>query len=377
MQAVQSRGRDIPVVTRRRAFNPRAAAEALFAKGDNPRSETKREPRILDDITRTPLPINAGAIDAETEHQKTFRLAKEGKFEDAARTAARLVNGGDVSGFFVFGGNAAYRKCEDAFNRAVLDAQSDPASGVFDLSPNLAQIMLSRNDGNRRVKAGNLNRLMRDISAGRFVLNGETIIVSANGEVNDGQHRCLAVLLTGRTVKTVMTFGVSRESMRTVDIGEKRQAKDRLGIAGISDYVRLSAIASLAFSVYNGRAATPPEADDYFRANREIIERGASATTTNMKGVGPAAAGVAAMHLLRMGFAEADIRDFFAKVRSGEMLSKNDPRMTLHRAIFVDKYKQKLHREDWLRAFVHHFIALKGGRKPTELQYTKPLPEVR
>lgn len=386
LQAVNSNGRAVPVERtprRKTTCAHREAADRLFGKPTNANA-----PRILEDVSKVRADERIDRIVAgkpaatavalvmkdETEHEKVFRLVGDRKFEEAAKVAARLINAGNAEGFFIYGSLATYRRAEQWFEDSVKTTRRTAASMIQNVTPELAQVLLLKNDGNRKVKAANLARLMRDIIDDRWHLNGESMIVAKDGSVNDGQHRNFAVLLTGRTVKTVMSFGLSRDSMKTVDIGEKRQAKDRLGIAGVSDYIRMSAIASMAFETYNGRAATPPEADDYFHEHRSLIERAGSLTSTNMKGVGPAAAGVAAMHLIRMGFDDADIRAFFAKIRSGEMLSKNDPRMTLHRAIFVDRYKLKLSRDNWFRAIVNHFLALKEGRKPTEVQFAKSVP---
>lgn len=376
LHAVVSNGRSVPVETkpRRKTCTHREAAERLFGKPAN-----GNKPRILEDLTDAPpAPVTGTSVSVlvEAEHEKVFRLVAEKKFEDAARLAARLINAGDVSSFMIYGHLATYRRAEAWFADTVATTRRSASTVIQNITPELAQVLLLKNTGNRKLKAANLARIMRDIASDRWHLNGESIIVAKDGSVNDGQHRNFAVLLTGRSIKTVMSFGLSRESMKTVDIGEKRQAKDRLGIAGVGDYIRMSAIASMAFEVYNGRAATPSEADDYFHENRKLIELAGSLTASSMKGVGPSAAGVAAMHLVRLGHEPEEIKAFFAKVRSGEMLAKNDPRMTLHRAIFVDRYKLKLSRENWFRAIVNHFLALKEGRKPTEVQFAKPVPEL-
>lgn len=359
------------VETRRRRTtlkfsSPRQAAEAIFKP--KPASDTAASAATP---AKAKASIGAGG---ETDHEKVFRLVSERQFEDAARIAARLINGGGIEGFFVLGGTPLFRQAE--FFHAGLVGRVDEDAMLADITPEIAQVLLSNNDRNRRVDARNLSNIMRDIVDGRWQANGESLIVADDGRVNDGQHRFIAVLLTGHPIRTILSFGVSAESMRTVNTGKKRQSKDRLAIAGIGDYVRLSSISTLAFETYEGRSPTPAETEEYFYANQSLLERASSAAGGNMKGVGPSAAGVAAMHLMRMGFMDADIRAFFAKVRSGEMLAKNDPQMSLHRAIFVDKYKIKLSRDNWVRAFVNHFIALQDGRKPVEVQFQKDLPKV-
>lgn len=320
---------------------------------------------------------NGNSQTAETPHQKVFRLIGERRFEEAAKQAARLINAGDVEGFFIYGTTPAYRRADAWFHDTVGLAKRSALTEIHNITPELAQVLLRNNDGNRRVNPTNLAQIMRDIASDRWEMNGESIIVSKDGRVNDGQHRNFGILLTGKPIKVVMAFGMSRDSMRTVDIGVKRVAADRLAVAGVHDYTRMSAIAAMAFETYEGRVATPAEADDYFHANRALIEQAAGLSGSSMKGVGPSAAGVAAMHLLRMGHKPADIKTFFSSVRSGEEMKARDPRMRLHRAIFNEKYKLKLSRDNWLRAFVHHFIAWKNGEQMAAVVFDADLPEVK
>lgn len=386
MTLVLSGNREVQVETKSSSL--RAAADLLFGKRQPAQpidhavvaavaATTQKKPRILEAVVApAPKPIAAAANTNETEHEKVFRLVGEKRFEEAARIAARLINSGNVTDFLIYGHTSEYRRAKLWFDDMVKTTKRAVATVVHTITPEVAQIIIANNDGNRTVNAANLASIMRDVADDRWQLNGSSIAVSRDGRNNDGQHRALGVLLTGGSIKSVMTFGLQRESMKTVDIGRKRQAKDRLAIAGISDSIVAAAIASMAFEIYNGRKPTAAEADDYFHANRDMIERANGLTGTNMKGVGPSAAGVATMHLLRLGYDDQEIRQFFVDVRAGEGNGKNDPRRTLYRAIFDARHRQKLSRDDWFRALVNHFIALKEGRKPTEVQFSKSVPEI-
>ena len=378
MQTVQARGREIPVMTRNKRYTPeRARAEALFNK---PAAAAK--PRILEDAPKAAITSGLATRSAavkhastnETEHDKVFRLVREGRFEEAARIAARLINADNDEGFFVYSGTPEFDKAIAWHRRMITDGE--PHANVHIITSERAQILLLNNDGNRRVKALNLAKIMRDIAEGRFEINGESIIICKDGTVNDGQHRSFGVLLTGKPIETVVSYGVTKQSMRTVDIGDKRQAKDRLAIAGVNDYVRLSAIASFAFETYFDRSPTPSEVDDYFHDNRSQIEEAASAAGTPVKGAGPSVCGVAALHLLSLGFISNDINDFFRRVRNGEDMKRGNPALILHKALFNSEHKLKLSRESWLRAFVHHFISWKAGGKLREVVFNKDIRKV-
>lgn len=306
---------------------------------------------------------------APTEHDKVLAHVADGNYEAAAKLAAKLINADNDIGFFIHGANPEFQLVDVWFKGRIRAATKNKVSEFCELTPELAQILLLNNKGNRRVNSANLAGIMRDMASGRWAANGETIIVSKDGLLNDGQHRCFAALITGACVETAVAFGVDRDSMATIDIGRKRTGADRLGIGGVSNYVPMSAISNLILEMKNGRSATPAETDEFFYANRELVEKAHSAAGTNMKGVGPSAAGAACAYLISLGHRQADVAAFFASVRSGEMMPKRDPRMVLHRSIFDARYKAKLSRDNWVKAFVAHFVAHKSGKTMQSVTY--------
>jgi hypothetical protein len=93
---------------------------------------------------------------------------------------------------------------------------------VTTLTPDIARRLLERNDSNRRLQPRQVQDLVHAIQTGTYVLNGETIIVSRDGLLNDGQHRCQAVIETGMSIPAIIVFGVGRDTRSTVDTGAKR-----------------------------------------------------------------------------------------------------------------------------------------------------------
>lgn len=374
------------IVQRQPFRTPKQAAEALFEK----RAAPAAAPRILEDVPKpvvvetrkrrkVTIPAKATIIDfaataaiasssknivdqPKSDHDKVIEMVSAGQYEAAAKLAAKLINSDNDIGFFIHGGSTEFNLVDAWFKGRVFAGLERRLSEFCALTPELAQILLLKNKGNRRVNSANLGSIMRDMASGRWAANGETVIVSKDGSLNDGQHRCFGALITGSCVETAVAFGVDRESMATIDIGRKRTGSDRLGIGGVPNYVIVSAISNLILEMKNGRAATPSETDEFFYQNRELIEMAASAAGSNMKGVGPSAAGTAAAYLINAGNKKADVAAFFAAVRSGDMMPKRDPRMILHKSIFDARFKIKLSRDNWVKAFVVHFIAHKNGK---------------
>ena len=106
------------------------------------------------------------------------------------------------------------------------------AEVVF-LSPSRARALLNANPDNRKVTASTVEAYAKDIAQGRFAFNGQTIIVADTGELNDGQHRCEAVVLAGIGIETLLVAGVPRITRTTVDMGKTRTTGDFLHMHGI------------------------------------------------------------------------------------------------------------------------------------------------
>ena len=108
-----------------------------------------------------------------------------------------------------------------------LDGGRDDVFSVTTLvTPTMAEALLSRNGGNRPViwtaATRSVSAYAEAMSRGEWVLNGEPIIISSGGDLNDGQHRLHAIIQSGVSVQMMLTFGVERDTRHTVDQGVAR-----------------------------------------------------------------------------------------------------------------------------------------------------------
>lgn len=134
----------------------------------------------------------------------------------------------------------------------ILACQSDPVLESVTLTPTLAKILMERNAENRPISDVNLDRIKRDIEGNLWEFNGEPIIISKDGFLNDGQHRCRAVIETGQPIRMVIVFGPNRKSRLTLDQGTPRTTGHFLSMVGHTD---ASALASVAANVYQYKLA--------------------------------------------------------------------------------------------------------------------------
>jgi hypothetical protein len=138
-------------------------------------------------------------------------------------------------------------------NEQIAKGRKDAFCEIVTLTPVLAAALLNRNNDNRPFSKLNFERLCADLEGGRAEFNGESIIVSDDGFLNDGQHRCTAVRDTGRALRTVMVFGVQRHSRFTVDTGNARTVGNFIGMQGMDDSNNLATVSMLVwlFREYN------------------------------------------------------------------------------------------------------------------------------
>lgn len=101
------------------------------------------------------------------------------------------------------------------------------------LTPAAAKwILENHNAKNRGVKRHQVKFLRRQIESGKFVFNGETIIVGDNGNILNGQHRLIACCETGEPIDVLMVFGIPEGAFATLDQGARRKGADVLQIEG-------------------------------------------------------------------------------------------------------------------------------------------------
>lgn len=147
----------------------------------------------------------------------------------------------------------------DQFAAWLNRAKAEVFTVVVDMTPELAERILASNPDNRLVREAHVLELASRMDRGEWQMNGEAIIISDTGQLNDGQHRLNAVCVSGETVPMLLVFGPKRESRSTVDVGMKRTLANHLHMVGEKNSVALAAAVNLcvqydagAINVRNG-----------------------------------------------------------------------------------------------------------------------------
>jgi len=120
------------------------------------------------------------------------------------------------------------------------------------VTPEWAEETLKKNIGNRPLNVQHVDKLAKEMTNGRWKVNGDTICLNGS-RVIDGQHRLHAVVQSGITIETLVVEGLSSDVFDTKDVGKRRSAGDTLGVAGEKNACRLAAALILIDKYFTGR----------------------------------------------------------------------------------------------------------------------------
>lgn len=91
-------------------------------------------------------------------------------------------------------------------------------SRVMLITPAIAAFYLSKNIKNRKISERHIKKLAKEMTNGKWVLNGEPIQFDSKGRLLNGQHRLSAIILSNVAVKMLVVTGIEDENaFATID----------------------------------------------------------------------------------------------------------------------------------------------------------------
>jgi hypothetical protein len=282
----------------------------------------------------------------------------------------------------VVNGSAAPAKAPDTTHRElswfaerVEKGRKEVFVEIVTITPAIAKRLLEANDGNRPLSERLVQEITADIEHGFWQLNGETIIVSKEGLLNDGQHRLEAIVRAGRPVQSAVMFGVPREARMTVDMGKQRSAANFLSMSGTACAGRAAAVARLLIFYSKGVvrgsgnvASIGPTKQDviaYYSKHKKEIQAALQELSTEqfvrVSGETPFCA--AYVILRRVNPVESAV--FFQRVCDGAGLKIHDPILAL-RSRMTNERKNRLYAGEKLEIILRHWNRWRKGAKVTQ-----------
>lgn len=187
------------------------------------------------------------------------------------------------------------------------------------ITPERAAMVLNTSNGNRTIRREKVDAYARDMLSGKWMVNGETIIIDEFGALLDGHHRLAACVRANSPMRTMLVTGAPRAANTTIDMGTSRSIADALSFSGFKNTRATAAIVVAYMSLQRGVpvSATPSSTEvlDFVEAHPLIVE---AENATHQKVRLRADALIGAMYLAE---AEAgnvqDISDFIEVLRFG------------------------------------------------------------
>lgn len=230
-------------------------------------------------------------------------------------------------------------------------AKTEPVAELVTLTPALAALLLSRNQKNRPISEVGLDRLKRDLLEGRWVFNGESIVVADDGGLNDGQHRCRAVVETGISIRMVIVFGPKRESRMTLDQGVTRTVGHYLTMHGYS-HANALAVAANYYCQMKERGRLSNSGKDRPTKTETLLyaekHKGLSESVAYVSRPGAAAlSSVGMLAFCRYAFFEKagddPANEFMDRILSGAGLNAGSPILYCRNRLIETKGKANIH----------------------------------
>lgn len=169
----------------------------------------------------------------------------------------------------------------------------------------------------------------RDMVSGNWRMTHQGIAFNEQGQLSDGQHRMMAVVIANVPVKMMASTGLDNEASKVVDTGRGRRPSDFLGIGGQRNAGRLIARANAIDTLLRGSNTTVKTSTEVIDST-EFYKKGLQWSVSKFpsgKGVGSAAvqAALAFVYEAKPDFVEAVAQ----KLATGAGLEAGDPILTL------------------------------------------------
>jgi hypothetical protein len=221
-----------------------------------------------------------------------------------------------------------------------------------------------------------------DISAGRWMLNGASVVFSKELKVLDGRARLLACIQANKAFRTLVIRGIDENAFETIDSVRKRRLADVLTIRRFPHGRALAAALRIIWAYQNGSIASPRSLSpivllDLIQAHPEI--RDSVVPSLRAAPVLPHGSGIALHYLFSLAEPRKSEK-FFAQIGTAPLPSEDAPAVRLHRVLdelrTMGGYRKQLY---VLAVSIKAWNAFLTGRPLKQLRYSpgrEPFPEI-
>lgn len=198
---------------------------------------------------------------------------------------------------------------------------------------------------NRNISKATVARYARDMLAGDWFLNGQTIKVSVRGRLLDGQHRLQACVKAGVPFHAIVVHGVEEDAFATFDLTKKTTYTSVLARRGVPSAKIVDGVVRIVWQwLERGLSGvdlpTLAELERTFEAHRGIQDSVEAVRSPGILSLASPAA-VAAMHYICSLMDPTVTEHFFQRLGVDQPLYPGDAAYALRRRFQRDKQEAK------------------------------------
>jgi hypothetical protein len=181
----------------------------------------------------------------------------------------------------------------------------------------LADALLERSNNVRDTSPVGVESYSREMCAGNWRSNGETIVIDDNGTLRNGHHRLTGVSKTGCPIWTAIVYDVSADQCDIYDVQLRRSLKQ---IQGGSATSCAMTIAARMVTGFRNKIISYGCAKEYYEKHFDRLEK--IVTFSRLKTTGTPIGKKAGCQIMAycmniMGIQDDDIQDYFKVLNSG------------------------------------------------------------
>lgn len=106
---------------------------------------------------------------------------------------------------------------------------------IKEITPLYAKQLLANNTNNRKVNARRVESYAEIMRQGKWQLTHQGIAICDDDTIIDGQHRLLAIIKANKTIPFNISYNVSKDVQKYIDVGYKRTVSNVFQMNGIID----------------------------------------------------------------------------------------------------------------------------------------------
>ena len=214
--------------------------------------------------------------------------------------------------------------------------------GFEEITPQYALELVKHKHVRRNIKANKVEQFRRDMLAGIFKVNGDTIRIGPDGALLDGHHRLTACAQSGVPFIALVVRGAV--DLSTIDTGTRRSLSDTLKLMGFNNTALLAAVLGLVWNYKRGLLGQGSALENIRPSTQEalgILDRHPEIVDSVRFGKKDAAIGcvtyICWLHWLCRSDTVESVEKFLADLTTGAGCESGNPAYVLRERLIKDK----------------------------------------